>query len=77
MDRGYRTGRKGQQFGIPKPKRGLCPRCGKKGLTRWKPTPNGMFRDCQYCLLGQGHHTWELQQAALAAQVAGEVPPAP
>lgn len=49
VNRGYTTGRKGQGPRV-KPKRGLCPNCGKKGLTQWKPTPFGVLnRGCQYC----------------------------
>ncbi len=50
MDRGYKTGRKGQQFGRQKQKRAVCPDCGKKGLTAWKATPYGLNRYCQYCM---------------------------
>jgi hypothetical protein len=49
VDRGYRAGRKGKGRGGRKPKRGLCPDCGKKGMTQWKATPYGLNRGCQYC----------------------------
>lgn len=45
--------RKGQGYGVPKPKRLTCPECGKKGVKQWYVTPRGIFRDCQYCM-----HTW-------------------
>lgn len=45
--------RSGQGYGSRKPKRMPCPKCGKRGLTTWKPMPYGPYgclhRGCQYC----------------------------
>jgi hypothetical protein len=50
MDRGYRTGRGVKRRGV---KRGVCPKCGKKGMTQWKAHAiHGvpcLLKDCQYC----------------------------
>ncbi len=45
--------RAGQGYGAAKPKRMMCPRCGKQGLKLWRAVAGAagasMFRDCQYC----------------------------
>lgn len=46
--------RAGQGFGSRKPKRGLCPHCGKRGMTQWRATAYGMLRWCQYCQHSEG-----------------------
>lgn len=46
--------RAGQGFGSRRPKRGLCPQCGKRGMTQWRATPYGMLRWCQYCQHSEG-----------------------
>jgi hypothetical protein len=46
--------RAGQGYGVPKPKRGRCGACGKKGLKQWSVMPTGMLlRECQYCCDGE------------------------
>ena len=52
--------RKGQGYGVPKPKRALCPECGRKGVKQWYVTPLGLFRDCQYCLHTWGEASWSI-----------------
>ena len=45
--------RAGQGYGAAKPKRMMCPRCGKQGLKLWRAVAGAagasVFRDCQYC----------------------------
>lgn len=55
--------RKGQGYGVPKPKRGLCKACGKKGVTGWKAMPTGnLLKECQYCCDGEVITTEEYQR---------------
>ena len=35
--------RKGQGYGVPKPKRARCPECGKKGVKQWYVTAHGLY----------------------------------
>ena len=32
-----------------KPKRPVCPRCDKKGISIWRPVDTFRARDCRYC----------------------------
>ena len=52
--------RKGQGYGVPKPKRRKCPEvdCGKKGVGEWKVSPHGIYRSCQYCGMSWGESSW-------------------
>lgn len=52
--------RAGQGYGAKKPKRHLCPCCGKNGVTQWKATASGLMRYCQYCQASWGEAGWEL-----------------
>lgn len=52
--------RAGQGFGAAKPKRMLCPECGKKGVTRGKPVAGNIERHCQYCQASWGQVSWEV-----------------
>jgi len=40
------------------PKRGVCPECGKKGVTQWKVTAHGDLRECQFCRASWGRAGW-------------------
>jgi DnaJ-class molecular chaperone len=51
--------RAGQGFGSRKPKRRLCPQCGKRGMTQWRATAYGMLRWCQYCQHSEGQGVYE------------------
>ncbi|MDH1790152.1 hypothetical protein N5D77_26750, partial [Comamonas thiooxydans] len=53
--------RAGQGFGARKPKRGLCPVCGKHGMTQWRATAAGMLRWCQYCQHSEGQGVYDLR----------------
>lgn len=55
--------RKGQGYGVPKPKRAPCPECGKKGVSQWHITPSGAYRECQYCRRVWGVPAWNLAMA--------------
>lgn len=60
--------RKGQGYGVPKPKRVRCPECEKKGVKQWYVTAHGIYRDCQYC-----QHTWgELSWAIATSRRSSE-----
>lgn len=52
--------RAGQGFGAKKPKRQMCPCCGKRGVSQWKVTASGLMRYCQYCQMSWGEAGWEL-----------------
>lgn len=52
--------RRGQGYGVPKPKRLRCPECGKKGVTQWKATAFGLMRGCQYCQASWMPASWTL-----------------
>ena len=52
--------RKGQGYGVPKPKRARCPECGKKGVKQWYVTAHGLYRDCQYCQHTWGELSWKI-----------------
>ena len=52
--------RKGQGYGVPKPKRARCPECGKKGVKQWYVTAQGLYRDCQYCQHTWGELSWKI-----------------
>jgi|ThiBiot_500_plan_1041544.scaffolds.fasta_scaffold00436_7 hypothetical protein len=55
--------RAGQGFGVPKPKRGLCPGCARRGLTQWRATAYGMLRWCQYCQHSEGQGVFDMVTA--------------
>jgi hypothetical protein len=59
--------RAGQGFGIKKPKRKLCPCCGKRGVSQWKATSSGLMRYCQYCQASWGEAGWELASVQLVS----------
>lgn len=60
--------RAGQGFGAVKPKRKVCPQCGKRGVTDWQATPAGLARHCQYCQAAWGEAGWNLALAQSPAQ---------
>lgn len=60
--------RAGQGYGVPKPKRLICPDCGKRGVTQWKATAFGLVRGCQYCQQSWGKAGWELAITAKQGQ---------
>lgn len=51
--------RAGQGYGQPKPKRRLCPECGKRGVTQWQATEFGLVRHCQYCQASWSQVGWD------------------
>jgi hypothetical protein len=63
--------RAGQGFGEPKPKRALCPECGKKGVKQWCVTAHGLHRDCQYCQHTWGELSWKIAISSRAESAAG------
>lgn len=56
--------RAGQGYGTTKPKRLVCPDCGKKGVSQWKATAHGLVRGCQYCQASWGEAGWALYQSS-------------
>lgn len=64
--------RRGQGYGIPKPKRMRCPEadCGKKGVSQWQPSPHGLSRSCQYCGMAWGEAGWNLAMKIAKEQTA-------
>ncbi|GBG14605.1 MSHA biogenesis protein MshE [Novimethylophilus kurashikiensis] len=57
--------RAGQGYGAPKPKRLICPSCGRKGVTQWKISMFGRVRECQYCRETWGEPGWALALKAM------------
>ncbi|PKO57736.1 MAG: hypothetical protein CVU24_18415 [Betaproteobacteria bacterium HGW-Betaproteobacteria-18] len=68
--------RRGQGYGVAKPKRARCPECGKKGVKQWYVTSRGIFRDCQYCQHTWGELSWAIAIASrIKPQACGESMP--
>lgn len=59
--------RRGQGYNVPKPKRAICPECGKKGVKQWYPHNGGLWRDCQYCMHTWGEISWRIALEAARA----------
>jgi hypothetical protein len=52
--------RAGQGYGQHKPKRQLCPHCGKRGVGVWHVGEYGtVYRECQYCMHCWGTEGWK------------------
>lgn len=64
--------RSGQGFGATKPKRQVCPECGKRGVTDWKASAAGLCRHCQFCQAAWGEAGWKL-----AKELRAQTPSAP
>lgn len=64
--------RSGQGFGAAKPKRQLCPECGKRGVTGWVASADGLCRHCQFCQASWGEAGWKL-----AKELSAQAPAAP
>lgn len=65
--------RAGQGYGREKPKRQVCPDCGKKGVGLPKLISAGVivgwFRSCQYCGGSWGDISWKLACDKMAQEV--------
>ncbi len=62
--------RKGQGYGVAKPKRARCPEvdCGKKGVTQWEALPTGVLaRHCQYCGQSWTQAAWAIERTSRAS----------
>lgn len=58
--------RLGHGFNVPKPKRRICPSCGKKGVTMWKLSPTGIdLCGCQFCGDSWTRAAWAIEQPVL------------
>lgn len=66
--------RAGQGYGVSKPKRLICPKCGKKGVGQWKVVPGNQVRSCQYCVATWTTLTWQIDSGKKTmAEVVSEI----
>lgn len=52
--------RAGQGYGVPKPKRRVCPECGKKGVGLPHLAFGTWVRGCQYCGMTWSDAAWKI-----------------